>query len=243
MKNKIIIRHNNTVQIFSLSTTANKKIVGSDKTKIVQTYTYSRKQFEYVANNKKVDFKTFFKLADTNCLNCPFSMLLKGGCYTHKFNQYTGFLSQLRSIAKVYKNYNKIPIYHDNIEYEITTLCKNRFIRFGTYGEPVLIPYNLVWYMTKIAKNWTGYTHQWMNKKYDHYNAFFMASTHNINESIKAENLGFRSFQVVNNKPQFTNLVNCPASKESNYISNCEKCGLCSGITGKGKKSIYIFKH
>ena len=97
--------------------------------------------------------------------------------------------------------------------------------------------------MCEISKNWSGYTHQWNNVNYMRYNAFFMASTHNIAQSQKAENIGFRSFQVVNSKPQFTNLVNCPASKESNFISNCSKCGLCSGITGKGKKSIYIFKH
>jgi hypothetical protein len=244
-KKRIVVRHNNTVQIFTLGKTTNKKIALPDE-KIVQTYTYSKSQYEYVLNNEKVDFKTFFKLADTNCLDCIFSMLQNSGCYTHKFNQYTGFLSQLRSIGKIYGNYDNLPIYNDNIEYDITTLCKDRFIRFGTYGEPCLIPYNLVWYMTQISKTWTGYSHQWMKKEFNQYSKFFMASTHNIQQSIKAETMPYnswRSFQVVNNKPQFTSLVNCPASKEAGFISNCAKCGLCSGTTGKGNKSIYIFKH
>jgi len=40
-----------------------------------------------------------------------------------------------------------------------------------------------------------------------------------------------------------TGMVNCPASKEAGYKSTCSKCTLCSGTTGKGSKSVYIFNH
>ena len=242
-KNKIVIRHKETVQVFTLGRTANKKIAAKNE-QIVQTYTYSRKQYEYVLNTKKPDFKTFFKLANTNCLDCVFSTVNndKGGCYTHKFMQYTGFLSQLRSIAKVYGNFESIPIYDDKIATNLMLITLNKFVRFGTYGEPSLIPIDIVKDITISAKNWTGYSHQW-HKIDEEYNNYFQASTHNIAQSLQATRKGYLCFQVVTSKPQFTDLVNCPASKESNFKSNCSKCGLCSGNFGKGQKSIYIFKH
>jgi hypothetical protein len=242
------VKHNDTIQVFRLDKTSNKKI-SQPGNKIVQTYTYSKKQYDYVKkcleNNEKPNFNKFFLLADTNCLDCIFSKLQKGGCYTHKVMQYSGFISQLKSIVNKYGNFDNLPTY-ESLKLPAGSFYKffeNKFIRFGTYGEPVLIPLNIVQYITKIAKNWTGYSHQWRNKKYIDYNQYFMASTHNIEQSLQAEKLGYRSFMVVNNKPQFTNLVNCPASKENNFKSNCEHCGLCSGISGKGKKSVYIFEH
>ena len=247
--NRIVIRHKETVQVFTLGKTSNKKIALPGE-QIVQTYTYSKQQYEYILNTPKPNFKTFFKLADTNCLDCVFSTVNnnKGGCYTHKFMQYTGFLSQLRSIAKVHKSFESIPIYNDpylgvfNIESDITNLCKDKFIRFGTYGEPSLIPLKLIERICIHAKNWSGYNHQW-HKIDEDYGNYLMASTHNIAQSLQATRKGYLCFQVVTNKPQFTDLINCPASKESNFKSNCSKCGLCSGNFGKGNKSIYIFKH
>ena len=37
--------------------------------------------------------------------------------------------------------------------------------------------------------------------------------------------------------------VSCPASKEMDYKSNCAKCGLCSGLLGKGTKDVKILQH
>jgi hypothetical protein len=36
----------------------------------------------------------------------------------------------------------------------------NRAVRFGAYGEPVLIPMSIVREITAHADGWTGYTHQ-----------------------------------------------------------------------------------
>ena len=112
-------------------------------------------------------------------------------------------------------------------------------MRFGSYGEPTLIPFNLVEAICNEAKNWTGYTHQWSRKK--EYNKYFMASTHNLIQEQFASQLGFRSF--VASPIPLPSLVSCPASKESGFVSNCSKCGLCSGSLGKGKKSVIILEH
>jgi hypothetical protein len=40
----------------------------------------------------------------------------------------------------------------------------NRAVRFGAYGEPVLIPMSIVREITSHADGWTGYTHQWRKR-------------------------------------------------------------------------------
>ena len=231
---RITFRHNETVQVFRLGTTTNEKISASDKIKIVQTYTFSKRQFDLVANGLNDGMKTFFSNADTNCLDCPFNSF--GKCYTHKYSQYVGFISMIKSIAKQYPTFESIPR-----EYDIDALikmAKDKYVRFGTYGECSLHPQEIIEVMAHCSKSWTGYTHQWKNYNLGNY---FMASVHSKEENIVAGVKGYRSFIVSDEKQD---VVNCPASKEAGYKSSCDKCNLCSGLLGtKSKKSVYILTH
>ena len=237
---RITFRQNDAIIVFTIGTTKNKKIA-TDKEKIVQTYSYSKGQFDEVIK-PKTSMQDFFAQDKAVCGDCPFAVnngAKLSECYTHKFTQYTGFLSQLRSIAKEFGSFDNIPEMNADIALKIIAATKGKYIRFGSYGEPTLIPFSLVEAICKDAKNWTGYTHQWAKKR--EYNKYFMASTHNIVQEQFAFNLGFRSF-VASPIPLPT-LVSCPASKESGFISNCSKCGLCSGVLGKGSKSVIILEH
>jgi hypothetical protein len=238
MKN-IVFRQDNALIVFRLGTTSNKKIA-STKEKIVQTYSFSREQYTLAMG--KTSMKEFFSKDGSVCMDCPFAVsngAKLSACYTHKMMQYSGFLSMLRGIAKVWGDFENLPEYNATIESLIHQMSVDRYVRFGTYGEPSLIPLDLVRHMTLRAKNWTGYTHQWMRKT--EYAPYFMASTHNaIGEKIAREK-GFRSF--VASKNVIEELVNCPASEEQGFRSNCSKCGLCSGTNGKGNKSVVILEH
>ena len=98
---RIVYRDEDTIQVIRLGQTSNDKIEADKKRKIVQTYTFSRKQYEMVLSGDKTKkMKAFFSVADSNCLDCPYNEY--GKCYTHKFNQYVGFKSMLKSIAKEY---------------------------------------------------------------------------------------------------------------------------------------------
>lgn len=233
---KVIFRTIDTIQIFRFGKTRNNKIEKDKKRKIVQSFTFSQKQFELILNGNK-GMKDFFNSADSNCLDCPYNEY--GKCYTHKFDQYNGFVSMLKSVSKVYKTFDDIPFFDDIAHQQILKICKNTYVRFGTYGEPSLHPYELISDIVKIADNWTGYTHQW-RKKVD-LSPFFMASTHTDVEDKEAKFVWFRSFIATDEA--IKGAVNCPASKEAGYKSTCSKCGLCSGTEGKGSKSIYIFNH
>ena len=213
--------------------TSNDKI--SDGSEVVQTYTFSRAQYDLATTSKGFGMKKFFALDGSNCLDCPFSGNQgEGGCYTHKFNQYVGFLSMLRSIKA-----EDLTPYSRSKGGEILEMAEDSYVRFGTYGEPSLIPIDLVKAMTTIASSWTGYTHQWSKEWAKPYSDFYMASRH---ETYSAD--GWRSFQAITpDQAQESNAIGCPASKEGGYKSNCATCGLCSGTTGKGNKDVKINLH
>ena len=115
MSNRIVWADKDNIFVIRKGKTSNKKITKGDA--LVQTYTFSRKQWELANTQKGFGMKKFFALDSTNCLDCPFSGNQgKGGCYTHKFNQYVGFLSMLRSIDEselVEFKYNPDAIYMD----------------------------------------------------------------------------------------------------------------------------------
>lgn|GEM_PF-2283051 len=235
---RVTTKVKDAILVFRLGKSTNRKI-SAGKEKILQVYSFSDAQLNYVAESVKqgvkVNAKQFFDLAEAVCFDCPFRAYLK--CYTHKYQQYAGFLSMLKSISREFKNVQEIPSIH-LLEKKIVEISNDKYIRFGTYGEPTLIPFGLVSNMVKASKSHTGYTHQW-SKKPD-YSAFFMASTHNEGQANMAQKLGFRSFIATDKKLE--NAVVCPASNEAGFKSTCEKCGLCSGQR-KGTKNIQILEH
>lgn len=243
---RISFKLDNTIQVFRLGGTQNEKISPNKNIKIVQTYTFAVDQFNYVKDcldkGVKTDFKTFFGLDAANCFDCPFSSNSGNSkCYTHKFTQYSGFISMIRSLVKEYGSANDIPTYDNLIAANIVAMAKDRYVRFGTYGEPTMHPFQLVKVVAESSKSYTGYTHQYARNPL--YADYLMASTHNPMQAKTAnEKFGFRSFIAVKDDNNVQGVI-CPASKESNYKANCHDCGLCSGVTGKGKKNIVILEH
>lgn len=234
---KIVFRIQDVVHVFSYGRTLNDKIEADKKRVIVQTLTFSRKQYEMILEGNERGMKAFYSKADTNCLDCPFNEF--GKCYTHKYNQYTGFVSMLKSIVRGYGAFDNIPEFNAFTHRSIVQKSAGKYVRFGTYGEPSLHPIELIVDIIDVAKNHTGYTHQW--SKRPELGSFFMASTHTAEEEKTARSTGYRSF-IATDKA-IDGAVNCPASAEAGYKSTCSKCGLCSGMEGKGNKSIYIMLH
>ena len=234
---RLIFRNEDTIQVFRFDTTSNDKIEADKKRKIVQSYTFSRKQYELILNGTNEGMRMFFSNADSNCLDCPFNEF--GKCYTHKFNQYVGFVSMLKSISKEFGAFDNLPTFSRDIHKQIVKMSEGTYVRFGTYGEPSIHPLQLIKDVINVAHNHTGYTHQWEKKQ--ELASVFMASTHDAVSEQIAKHMGFRSF-IATDKP-IEGAVNCPASKEAGYKSHCSKCGLCSGSEGKGNKSVYILMH
>tara|TARA_R110000851_G_scaffold13330_1_gene45541 strand:+ start:2338 stop:3099 length:762 start_codon:yes stop_codon:yes gene_type:complete len=239
MKNiKYIYRLGDTVNVLNAKVSQNSKIgIGY----IIQTYHFSMEQ---VQNASLVNDKA-------SCLDCPLSYNQNngksGGCYTHKGMQLMGLKSMLRSLNR---NLDSIDTFKESDFNTFVAKVKNTYpvdlVRFGAYGEPILLPLKVVEVLSTLSQKTTGYTHQWNKPQYQKYNQFFMSSTHTEMERELAKDLGYRSFFVATNEISGFKLdkaVNCPASKESEKNLSCIACGLCNGNSKGIKKDVFIMKH
>lgn len=242
--------NNEIVNVIELKLSENSKI---GQGLVIQTYHFSMQQ---VKDNN-------FELDANNCLDCPLSRsngYLLGKCYTHKGLQLMGLKSKLRKLHKMYKvsnleQFNKIDFNEWKKRISIQLLKnakknKDTFIklaRFGAYGEPIFLGEYVINEISKLAKNITGYTHQYNKDKYNWANKFFMASTHNKKDIAIATNRNFRQFNVLLKTDKVENSVNCPSSKEFEQLRNkkiaCVDCSLCSGNFKSIKKNVHILAH
>jgi hypothetical protein len=120
-----------------------------------------------------------------------------------------------------------------------------RKVRFGAYGEPVLIPVHIVAEIARVASGHTGYTHQWKQPVYAPYRAFVMASCDTPQDYLDAKSAGWRTFRVrTAESPLMPREIACPASEESGKRTTCADCKLCSGARANDpRKDISIIAH
>lgn len=135
------------------------------------------------------------------------------------------------------------PLLHDQF-------IQGRKIRFGTYGEPVLIPLWLLRHLASISSGWTGYTHQWAKPDYAAYKQFLMASVHGLSgpwSREHAKHLGWRTFRTMREGAPADDEILCPASKEAGHRLSCLTCNLCDGAgrrkAGLSLVDVYIPGH
>lgn len=226
MQHEYIFKQGNNVHVMQYKASANRKLGMSF---IIGTYHFSLSQ---VTNISLIYDKA-------SCFDCPFSFNMNnnksGGCYTHKGLQRMGLNSMLKRLNKL--------VIEDYSEAKFKAFIKQvrikaDLVRFGIYGEPILMPIEMVKKLASLGNKQTGYTHQWYTAKKE-YAKYFMASVNNSNR-IEAENKGWRCFVVSHTKLEKTTV--CPASKEASRKLTCSTCGLCNGI-GQFTKNIQILQH
>lgn len=235
-------RAGEAIVVFRYGKSGNDKITAS-KLPIVQQYTFTDDQYRIAVRSltggEKVRMNEFFTHDKAACFSCPFRKENGGGCYTHKFHSWMSFLNVLRG---VYDKYGEdIPELDDQMTSEILAACANTYVRFGTYGEPVVVPIRLVEAIAEISSNWTGYTHRWREEIVAPYMKYFMASTEDRAGNFLAMAMGLRVYFATKGADT-EGMVNCPASAEAGYKTNCHACGLCKGTSSKAK-SIFIIQH
>ena len=185
------------------------------------------------------------KMSDdtASCMDCIHSKLKNGSCYVRKgFAEY-GLKSKVNSLHKQYLSGDLIlRSLNELIGIEGPKL-KGKFVRFGAYGEPVLLGPQVTKKISNLALNFTGYTHQWHIPQYEWSKKYFMASVESNALMEKANSKGFRTFRV---RTKLNGLhaseIICPASKEGGRKVTCNNCVLCKGASSKAK-SIVIIKH
>ena len=170
------------------------------------------------------------------CGDCPLRGTVKTrGCYVIVAQAPGAIFKNFR-----YGKYPKIALHHK-------TLFSGENLRFGSYGDPVAIPLNAWKKLIKIsgAKNYTGYTHQWRNRRFRCWRRFLMASTHSLEENRQAHFLGWRTFRTIVAEQEMlpTEEIICPATKHKNV--QCDQCLFCDGKkdTQDKRKSVAIVVH
>lgn len=166
------------------------------------------------------------------CEACP----LVNKCYVHNDK-----LSVRRALSKLLAK-GRGSYKHATLA-QVLPHLEGRVVRFGTYGDPSVIPLDDVANIVSACKGHTGYTHFW--REIDPaYSNYFMASTENKNDENEARLIGYRTFRVLL-KEQTEHEVRSDSIEclNSSVGLTCEECGLCSGTEGRGSSSIYIHEH
>lgn len=143
------------------------------------------------------------------------------------------------NVWKAYHNGN----YPEISPYDIPELFQNRGVRFGAYGDPAAVPFEVINAIGLSADFATGYTHQWKTCE-GRYGKWVMASADNDAERFLAKSLGYRTFRV---RAEFDdvdgNEIACPAAKEMGHKTTCNKCTACGGHSSKAKCDVTIMAH
>ena len=102
-------------------------------------------------------------------------------------------------------------------------------IRFGTYGDPAAVPYEILKQYAEVSAGYTSYTHQWRNCDPQYAN-ICMASCDTEQDRTDAKAMGYRTFRVRSSQDSIGHReFSCPASEEAGKRLQCHECRACSG--------------
>lgn len=104
-----------------------------------------------------------------------------------------------------------------------------RAVRFGAYGDPAAVPYDVWRPILAVAGRWTGYTHQWRTCD-PQCRGFLMASCDGLADYQEARARGWRTFRIrTAEAPLLAGEFICPAADEAGKRTTCERCCACNG--------------
>ena len=133
--------------------------------------------------------------------------------------------------------------YREATPQEAAELINGRAVRLGSYGDPSLVPFEVLDALASGSKMRTGYTHQWRSKD-PRYASLLMASADTVEDRRDARLAGWRSFYVIPKgaaKP--AGAVECASTRDLNK-RDCDTCGMCSGVKGdKVATDVFIAAH
>jgi len=126
----------------------------------------------------------------------------------------------------------------------IAILMRDRIVRMGAYGDPVMVRISAWRMLLKAAGGRTGYTHAWKRVWAQALRPYVMASVDSQSEMDLARAMGWRTFRVrAESEPLQSNEFRCPASEEGGKRTQCIDCQACDGADRPGKASATIIVH
>ena len=133
-----------------------------------------------------------------------------------------------QSVLSVWRAWKR-GVYVENPSTElIARALKGRRIRWGAYGDPSIIPADVVALWNEHADGWTGYTHQWRQPWAQWCRGTFQASCDGFADYLAASDAGWRTFAVVPKNGEAFSGKQCPATVDGS-AATCRTCSLCDG--------------
>lgn len=174
-------------------------------------------------------------LDKATCGDCPFRSIASGGdggCYTHK-NLQIG-----RAQTSSWNAHER----KGSVPFDVEAF-RGQKVRFGSYGDPAAVPFEVWEGILSVADSWTGYTHQWRTAD-PRFAEMCMASADTVGQRREAKNKGYRTFRPrYADAPREVGEVICPASTEAGFKTTCATCMACSGTSNGRKQDITIVLH
>jgi len=122
------------------------------------------------------------------------------------------------SVYRAYKRGSYRPVYPEAF--------KGRYVRWGAYGDPAMLPHWLVQACNASATGWTGYTHQWRYEWSEWARGTFMASVETPKGEEAARRAGWGTFRAGRvDGSDIGRAVLCP----SEGGAQCADCRMCDG--------------
>lgn len=119
---------------------------------------------------------------------------------------------------------------------------RGRVVRLGSYGDPLAVPLDVWRELVSESTGHTGYTHLWQAGLATAAEAgeLVMASADSVEQAEQATAAGWRYFRTrdIGEAVPATE-IDCPSERGI----ECADCGLCSGTTRKGARSVSIELH
>ena len=133
-----------------------------------------------------------------------------------------------QSVLSVWRAWKR-GVYVENPSTElIARALKGRRVRWGSYGDPSIIPADVVALWNEHADGWTGYTHQWRQPWAQWCRGTFQASCDGFADYLAASDAGWRTFAVVPKNGEAFSGKQCPATVDGSEAT-CRTCALCDG--------------
>ena len=161
------------------------------------------------------------------CGACP----LRGFSADGVRQQRACYVNVGQSVESVWRAYARGSYPRVNAE-EGRALLAGRSVRLGAYGDPAMVPFDIVaGLMAEALPSSAGYTHRWRTTD-PRWSGLLMASADGAADHVAAQAAGWRSFAVLARGASLpSGTVECAATRPNNPLQ-CIDCGMCAGTRG-----------
>lgn len=145
----------------------------------------------------------------------------------------TCYVDVSKSVQNVWYAYKRDRYPHIDSRPQLLDALLPSTLRWGAYGEAVLIPQELFERISTLVPDHTGYTHLWRDPRFQWAKAHVHASCDSLADEREATAAGWIPYTVI--PPEADpppNTRQCPATLPNSLVQ-CRTCLGCSGTAGK----------